>query len=97
MRMRGRILGLVISLTGSPASRLAGVLTLALAAAPAAHAQERFGSIAGTVTDSQQSAVPGATITVTNTANGASRTVVSTADGSYRLADRKSTRLNSSH
>lgn len=51
------------------------------------HAQERFGHVAGTVTDGQQAAVPGATITLVNLASGASRTVVSGAQGEYRIAD----------
>ena len=46
------------------------------------------GRLAGTVTDSSKSVVPGATITVTNAETGISREVV---------RDRKSTRLNSSH
>jgi hypothetical protein len=55
-------------------------------AAPAA-AQERFGGLAGTVTDPQQGALPGATVTVTNTATGAVRTAVSGADGTFDFRD----------
>jgi hypothetical protein len=50
-------------------------------------AQERFGGLAGTVTDSTKAAVPGATITVTNAATGTVRTVVSGSDGGYRVPD----------
>src|SRR4249919_178185 len=63
------------------------VALLALSVAGAAAAQERFGGLAGVVTDSSQAPVPGATITVTNKQTGASRTVVSGVDGVYRIAD----------
>jgi outer membrane receptor protein involved in Fe transport len=53
----------------------------------AATAQERFGGIAGIVTDASQAPVPGATITATNKQTGAARTVVSGADGTYRIPD----------
>src|SRR5262245_25815834 len=53
----------------------------------AATAQERFGGIAGVVTDTSQAPVPGATITATNKQTGATRTVVSGADGVYRIPD----------
>ncbi|MGC4084564.1 MAG: TonB-dependent receptor [Vicinamibacterales bacterium] len=65
------------------------VLLFALLAASVAtaNAQERFGAITGTVTDAQQAAVPGATITAVNSASQAARTVVSGADGTFRLAE----------
>src|SRR3954464_4251265 len=50
-------------------------------------AQERFGGLAGIVTDASQAPVPGATITITNKQTGAVRTVVSGADGGYRITD----------
>lgn len=75
MRTPVRVLGLVI------------LWTLAVLQPTATVAQERVGSVAGTVTDTQQAAVPGASITIVNAASGASRTVVSGADGSYRIAD----------
>src|SRR6476659_4878056 len=53
----------------------------------AATAQERFGGIAGVVTDTSQAPVPGATITATNKQTGATRTAVSGADGVYRIPD----------
>ena len=53
----------------------------------AATAQERFGGLAGVVTDTSQAPVPGATITATNKQTGATRTVVSGADGMYRIPD----------
>jgi outer membrane receptor protein involved in Fe transport len=50
-------------------------------------AQERYGAIAGAVTDTSPAPVPGATVTATNKTTGATRTVVTTADGSYRVPD----------
>src|SRR6478672_632575 len=63
------------------------VTLLAVVAAGTATAQERFGGIAGIVTDSSQAPVPGATITATNKQTGATRTVVSGNDGTYRVPD----------
>lgn len=61
-------------------------LLIALAAAGVS-AQERFGGIAGAVTDPQQGALPGATITATNNQTGAVRTTVAGSDGRFQLAD----------
>ena len=63
------------------------VALLAVVATSAATAQERFGGLAGVVTDSSQAPVPGATVTATNKQTGATRTVVSGADGTYRIPD----------
>ena len=52
-----------------------------------AGAQERFGGLAGTVVDTSQAPVPGATITTTNKQTGATRVVVSGPDGTYRIPD----------
>ena len=52
-----------------------------------ASAQERFGGLSGTVTDSSKAAVPGATVTATNRQTGAQRVVVSSGDGTYRVPD----------
>jgi len=52
-----------------------------------AGAQERFGGLTGTVTDSTKAAVPGATVTATNLQTRAQRVVVSGGDGTYRLPD----------
>ena len=52
-----------------------------------AGAQERFGGLAGTVTDDTKGALPGTTVTATNVATGAQRVVVSGADGTYRVPD----------
>jgi hypothetical protein len=50
-------------------------------------AQERFGGLSGTITDTQKLAVPGATVTATNNQTGATRTAVTMADGSYRITE----------
>jgi hypothetical protein len=63
------------------------VALLAVLATGVATAQERFGGIAGIVTDSSQAPVPGATVTATNKQTGAARVVVSGTDGTYRLPD----------
>ena len=52
-----------------------------------AGAQERFGGLSGTVTDTSMAAVPGATVTATNKETGATRVVVTGADGTYRVPD----------
>src|SRR4051812_7382775 len=44
------------------------------------------GTIQGTVVDTQNAAVPGATVVITNTATGLSRTLVTDAKGSYLAA-----------
>src|SRR6476620_2230682 len=62
-------------------------ILLAVVASGAATAQERFGGIAGFVTDTSQAPVPGATITATNKQTGTTRSVVSGADGTYRIPD----------
>ncbi len=70
--------------------RSAAILTVLLAFAlstSSAAAQERFGSLTGTVTDTQSAAVPGATVTATSKQTGAVRTVVSAMDGLYRVPD----------
>ena len=50
---------------------------------PAATAQTGAGALTGLVTDQNGAAVPGATITLTNTATNLQRVVVSTSDGVY--------------
>src|SRR5580765_1614996 len=64
------------------------MLLLALVTfATALNAQERFGGLSGTVTDSSRLAVPGATVTATNKTTGAARSVVTGVDGTYRFVD----------
>jgi hypothetical protein len=50
-------------------------------------AQTVNGTFRGTVTDSSGAVVPGATVTVTNTATGVSRTAIADAGGSYVLTE----------
>src|SRR5262249_22539280 len=59
-----------------------GVVALA---APIAFAQQTTGSITGRIVDAQNAAVPGVTVTGTNTQTGFSRTDVTDAMGVYRL------------
>ncbi len=63
------------------------LVTLLLWAAAPAGAQERFGGIAGNVTDPQQGALPGATVTATNQETGVVRTTVTGSDGRFQLSD----------
>src|SRR4051812_48797297 len=62
--MRLRVMGAVL-------------LAILLAGVNAAVAQERYGSIGGTIMDTSPAPVPGATVTATNVATGARRIVVS--------------------
>ena len=57
--------------------------TLALATASA----QTFGSLSGTVTDSSNALVPGATVTVTNTATKISRVTTTSSAGYYAFPD----------
>jgi hypothetical protein len=64
------------------------LLTLLLALLPARMlAQAIFGSVNGVVTDSSGAAVPGASITMTDTDKGTTRVVVSTSSGEYLVHD----------
>ena len=63
------------------------LLVLALAVTGVAQAQERFGSLTGTVTDQQGAAIPGVTVTVTNAQTGEARTFVTDAKGDYLALD----------
>jgi hypothetical protein len=64
------------------------LLTLLLALLPARMlAQAIFGSVNGVVTDSSGAAVPGASITMTDTDKGNTRVVVSTSSGEYLVHD----------
>jgi hypothetical protein len=63
------------------------ILLFLLVAVPAAPAWAQAGSagLTGTIKDSQGGALPGATITATNTATGASRTTVSNESGAFNM------------
>jgi len=64
---------------------LAALVLMCAFAAPAAFAQQTTGNINGRITDDQGAAVPGVTVTATNSATGFSRTDVSDGEGLYRL------------
>ena len=58
-------------------------LVAALVAPPPASAQALYGSITGTVTDQQGAAIPGATVTATNTGTGLKLEAVTDEEGGY--------------
>ena len=62
---------------------LALAIVAALIAPLPASAQTLYGSITGTVTDQQGAAIPGATVTATNTGTGLRVNAVTDANGSY--------------
>ena len=49
-------------------------------------AQQTTGTVTGRITDAQQAAVPGVTVTATNTATGFTRSDVTSSEGLYRIA-----------
>jgi Carboxypeptidase regulatory-like domain/TonB-dependent Receptor Plug Domain len=69
------------------ARRITAFLVGLLLVSAGAGAQERFGSLAGTVTDTTKAAVPGATVTATNKETNAQRVAVTGSEGSYRVPD----------
>jgi len=70
--------------------RLAGqliaiLILIFLAASPPASAQTLYGSVVGNVTDGQGAAVPGANVTLVNTATNLRRETVTDAQGAYNF------------
>ena len=65
----------------------AAFVAVALVLTGLASAQERFGTLRGTVVDQQGAAVPGVTVTITNTVTGEARDYVTDADGQYLAPD----------
>ena len=63
------------------------IVSALLVCASFAAAQERFGSLAGRVTDQQDAAIPGATVVITSNDTGAVRTFVSNGEGRYSAPD----------
>src|SRR5271168_3591606 len=52
-----------------------------------AHAQKITGTITGTVTDTSGAAVPGAAVTITNTATNKTSTLTTDSQGGYTFAE----------
>src|ERR671913_162862 len=50
-------------------------------------AQERFGGLTGTVTDTSGAVLPGTTVTITNKVSGSVKSVVTSGDGLYTVQD----------
>src|ERR1051326_1339903 len=67
------------------ATRLFALMAAIILLAAPLRAQST-GTIQGTIVDTQNAAVPGATVVITNTATGLSRTLVTDAKGSYLAA-----------
>ena len=63
--------------------RTFGVLLLSLALSPYASAQVSGGTISGTVSDPSEAAIPGAGVTIRNTATGVARALVTNESGLY--------------
>jgi|SoiMethySBSTD1v2_1073268.scaffolds.fasta_scaffold03972_12 carboxypeptidase family protein/TonB-dependent receptor-like protein len=70
------------------------LVAFALALTGLAAAQERFGTLRGTVTDVQKAAVPGVTVTITNVESGEVRNYVTDAEGKYLAQDLNPGRYN---
>src|SRR5579871_2919067 len=68
-------------------SLLAALLTVFLLGSNSAHAQKITGTLSGTVTDASGAAVPGALITVTNTATSQTFNATTDSHGNYTLAE----------
>ena len=67
-------------------ARLAAAAALLCLAVIPARAQSGTSSLTGRVTDPQQAVLPGATVTLTNTATGTSRTSVTNESGLYAFS-----------
>ena len=66
-------------------TRLVCAAVLLVVSTTVATAQAPTGTIAGTVLDQVSAVVPGATVTVKNTATGLTRVVVSSAEGTFQV------------
>jgi len=83
--MRNRLLGRFAAFRARLVITFAVLLALG-GSVPALHAQQYSGTIVGTVNDQSGAAVPGASITVLNTANNATVTVKSDEQGNFTAA-----------
>ncbi len=72
----------------------AALVAVALVMTGLASAQERFGTLTGKVTDQQGAAVPGVTVTITNTQTGENKVYVTDANGQYVAQDLNPGRYN---
>jgi Carboxypeptidase regulatory-like domain/TonB-dependent Receptor Plug Domain len=70
------------------------LVAFALAAAGVTSAQERFGTLRGTVTDQQGQPIPAVTVTITNAVSGEPRVYVTDANGQYLAPDLSPGRYN---
>ena len=71
------------SIRSKPMAALAIAIALALLLPSAAAAQALYGSVTGTVSDTQGAAIPGVTVTATNTGTGNQVSAVTDSDGNY--------------
>jgi hypothetical protein len=72
----------------------AALVAVALVMTGLASAQERFGTLTGRVTDQQGAAVPGVTVTITNTQTSENKVYVTDANGQYVAQDLNPGRYN---
>src|SRR5581483_4052480 len=70
-----------------PHLKLFSLLALLLLSASLLHAQYENGSVLGTIRDTSGSAIPGAEITITNTATGISNQTKTDSDGNYDVPE----------
>jgi hypothetical protein len=66
-------------------SALLAFVAVLLFSTPSLHAQNAYGAVVGTVTDSSGAAVPGTTVTITNMGTNEKKVVQTDASGNYRL------------
>jgi len=69
----------------SPLTQICGALLMAVFVCFSVSGQTISGRINGTVTDSSGAVIPGATVTITNTATNAPRTAVTDDSGFYTV------------
>ena len=75
-------------------ARRGAILAVLVLAAANVTAQERFGTLRGTVTDQQGQPVPAVTVTVTNAVSGEPRVYITDNNGQYLAPDLTPGRYN---